>query len=233
MRHCPGWPSFMTQCVEVFFYSYERRKWRLCRDICSWYSDDDFGELLDLREHGLVFLFAVLYVLVKAAEYNIRLPYASLRSFSASVGNAAGSMWNVRGQESTNILSVSASQNRNHDIGNINKIPAVDRLYCLRCPWDPPVPFDWVWIWFLLRSSSPERISCEVSCALSVFLLQYTLWLLFVWRIRNKLSNCGNVTMQWKYPEAEYTVSGFWWLQWTYCQCQYFGSSTGCNCTLQ
>jgi len=36
-----------------FFYSFEKRKWRLCRDICSWHFEDDFGELVDLREHIL------------------------------------------------------------------------------------------------------------------------------------------------------------------------------------
>ena len=145
---------------------FERRKWRLCRDICSWYSEDDFGELLIWG--NTAYIFAALYVLVKAPEYSVRVSYASLRSFIASVGNAAGSMWNVRGQESTKILSVCASQNRNHNIDNINKLPSVDRLYWPRCPWDPPCSF-WLWIWFLLRSSFPERISCEVSFALSVF----------------------------------------------------------------
>ena len=38
--------------------------------------------------------------------YNVRLPYASLRSFSTSVGNPAACVWNVRGQESTKNLSV-------------------------------------------------------------------------------------------------------------------------------
>jgi len=50
----------MTLGVEVFF-PFERRKWRLCRDICSWYSEDDFGDLLDLREHSLHFLPSCMF----------------------------------------------------------------------------------------------------------------------------------------------------------------------------